>query len=132
MSKQNITLDISEKTEDTILNDSDNNSENENDNENESESDCDITQEQQEKFDGWLKEEESNLLELEKLKKIQELTWKKIKENIEIQKKRKKTPNFSISHIQKKIKKENDNKKREFNKQQNKNSRIHYFRMKLF
>ena len=54
MSKQNITLDISEKTEDTILNESDNNSDSECDSGSECDSDCDITQEQQEKFDNWL------------------------------------------------------------------------------
>ena len=137
MSKQNITLDISEKNDDNILNnsnESDNDSVNNDSDNNDSDNndDLDITPEQQKKIDGWLNEEEKNLKELEKLKKQQELIFKKMQYNIELKKKYSKQPKFSMFNIQNKINNANIIRKKELNKQQQKNSAIKYFRMKLF
>ena len=127
MSKQNITLDISEKIDD-ILNKSNETYSNDSD----SDDDLNITPEQQKKIDGWLSEEEENLKELEKLKKQQELLFKRMLDNIELKKKYSKRPKFSMLNIQKNIRNENIIRKKQLNNQQQKNSAIRHFKMKLF
>lgn len=132
MSKQNITLDISEKKDDSILTNS-NETHSNNDSDSDDDNDLNITPEQQKKIDGWLNEEEENLKELEKLKKQQELLFKKMQDNIELRKKYSKQPKFSMFNIQKNIRSEHIIRKKELNNQQLKNSAIRgHFRMKLF
>ena len=128
MINQNITLDISEKNEDN--NPYESNSDSGSDSG--SDDDIDVTQEQQKKIDGWLNKTEENLKELEKLKKQQELAFKRIQVNVESKKKYFKQPIFSMFKIQNKIKNDNHIKKKELDNQQQQKSIIKHFKMKLF
>lgn len=123
MSNQNITLDISEKNEDNYQYESYSDSDSDS---------VDVTQEQQKKIDGWLNKKEENLKELEKLKKQQELAFKRIHDNIELKKKYSTQPNFSMFKIQKRIKNDTLIKKKGIDNKQLQKSAIRHFKMKIF
>ena len=122
MSKQNITLDITEKKDDVV----------EEVAEEVTEDVAELSETQQKKIEGWLNEEENNLIELERLKKQQELVFKKMNDNIAKAKILNNMKNM-MSSIKKVEQKCNIKKNNELKKQlKTNNSRISHFKLRLF